>query len=159
MNEPPYIKLLAIKCWIFCSNLYGIFNIDQPAIKVIIFCHINQLISNSFIWVLILENFHALFCTIFPLCDKGTQYLHTMLVCSVCPAWWWNGYKIMAEVDKYVNVLPMINTITFSRGKSLNKSKTWTVGIWIPLVKKLYIKYVFQGKVSGIKLPANNHEK
>ena len=59
-----------------------------------------------------------------PLCNEGAEYKNTMFVCGIRPTWRGDGDEIMTEVYKYVNILPVVNTVTICRWITLNKPKT-----------------------------------
>jgi len=49
--------------------------------------------------------------SVIPLCDKGAQHLHSISVCGIRPAWWWNCDPVVTEVHKNVNQLPVAQRV------------------------------------------------
>ncbi len=49
--------------------------------------------------------------TIIPFCYESSKDFYTMSMTSIYPAWWWNGYNIVTKVDKYINEIPMGNSV------------------------------------------------
>ena len=100
-----------------------VFNVNQPAVKAIIYCNRNQLIRNLSVQELVFEDFCTSGSTVLPLCDEGAKHKNTILVCGICPTRRGDGDKIMTEVDKNVDVLPVTYTVTIGGWMTLNKPK------------------------------------
>ena len=56
------------------------------------------------------------------LCNHLTKNVCTMNVCGINPIWWWYCYKVVAEVNKYIYVLPVVKSVGINVVTALHKS-------------------------------------
>lgn len=61
-------------------------------------------------------------------CDDGTQYFYAVIVSCVDPPTGWNGYEVVAEVNKRIDDAPVIKHVRIMRDgapyESVEKDKT-----------------------------------
>ena len=56
------------------------------------------------------------------LCNHLTKNVSSMNVCGINPIWWWYRYKVVAEVNKYIYVLPVVKSVGINVVTALHKS-------------------------------------
>ena len=143
-------RVTFVKILIYCY-LYGIFNVHKPAIKFVILCDVNQLIGQMLPWFRVFQKLTASLNSIFIFCDYSAQHWNAMGVCSIGPTWRRYGNKMMTEVHKCVNQLPVVYNITVIWAHTLDKSvkKTNQSSFWVD-------SHLWERRLNDSKLVLNN---
>ena len=65
------------------------------------------------------DHIFIIFFPVFPLCDQSPQYFNTVSMCCVCPSNWRDSHSIMTEINKYIDVFPILKSISIGFFASL----------------------------------------